>query len=1448
MQETRYQIKGMSQDLANQLFNPQYAFECRNIRINATDENSLLSLTNERGNKSIGTIINPMLDSNATNFKVLGIGQFSDYCIIFGTTGSEYKPDYIIRLSNNGAKILIRGHLNFNKDNPIKTVCVYENDKVQKVYWIDGINPPRVLNVANYTDEDELNNQKLNFLPKLSFNEKVSITKTSGGLFPAGVIQYAFTYSDKNLQESNLWYVSPLYYITEPNRGAEAGKSCNTAFKIGFTGIDTTFDYIQIYVIIRTSLNATPQCYKIANIQTDTTSFTDTGSYWEACSVEEIIGKQLGTFIPSTMATKDSTLFLGNYTIASPLVEENNYIRSIKDSLDFEFKPVNLDNNKLEIKERSVKTFRSGEHYRFGIQFMDEYGTPSNVLYLKDIQAPIADNSNNGIFAQKVIKATLGENPPTTLTNNFKRCRLLMVDRTNLPHRTLCQGVLCPTVYTPIDRVNNAPFAMSSWCMRGYSKDEDTNKTIRWKGNRALWDTHRKIGGELANQRYNDTVSGDHYDEKVSPWDNKLITVDTATRNGVNIVYYHMAFYRYWDSANTQFESYGGISIRFKVCKSSEPTMEYSDILEAEPTIAGSKYFQNLVTFCNWENYGSYKLIASLKAAIKDKIINGLIKDGAPHPELVANSLIYQRFEASHTTISKYTDILEWSKNNMGETGTVTSEWDSESWDFNTALRVANENINPFYCDHNIITFHSPDVVKYSTIIDGNSNIKYRAVGYTCMENSYFDHYIIATPSDGHARAGEQPYIKQSKGGLGNASLWRGAYLYPIYIWHRDKKLQASTTDNKGVWSKKVMSNVHKCGDSYAFTTALPTVSNNFEDCVFPEMGIPRVFNQDDLGGLNLDNQPYSTNRHRKLVYFGNVKTLHSIGGSPYSIIYEKDNGDYSGGISGGTTSDPCSIQYKSTPHVVMPMSYICKPNGNSTNIYSSTLPYSSSVTYTQNTKGYIWATDVHGIHTPSIMHYIPDNILKSNNPILYIAELYQDINAQDIYGGTTSDSIAKHTWIPISDWINIESNGVLEGYGDIFIGRWECLKTYPFSVDDSQSYVDITSFIVESDTNLSSRCDSYKETVNATNLDASKFNIFNPVYDQQNNLFNYASFSSFENVDNFQNQICWSGVKTLGEETDSWCRINVGNNMDLQGEHGQLRSIVNFNNNLYCFQDNAIYKLNYNTRVAITPSDGGPIQLSNNYNIDPPLLLNSNYGVSSFKHIAKGTAALYILDNKRKRLLSLDSKDTVTELSTVKGVNSLIPKLGTPTQVTVDTNIKDIYFNFSNIALGFNEDLMEFTSLYDYHTADFIFSMDENTYAIKGNNLYVQRQGNYGEFFIFKKPYYVELLMNEHPTKVKTFTNLEFNMDSDSADAVFDQINVSTSYQEAEETLSWSKLRPSNLKRKFRLWRIDVPRDKINSFDRMRDTWCKVRLTKRASTSLKKARVNHISISYNID
>ena len=44
-----FKIKGMQRDLSVSTFNPEYAYENMNIRITPTEDNTLLSITNEKG-------------------------------------------------------------------------------------------------------------------------------------------------------------------------------------------------------------------------------------------------------------------------------------------------------------------------------------------------------------------------------------------------------------------------------------------------------------------------------------------------------------------------------------------------------------------------------------------------------------------------------------------------------------------------------------------------------------------------------------------------------------------------------------------------------------------------------------------------------------------------------------------------------------------------------------------------------------------------------------------------------------------------------------------------------------------------------------------------------------------------------------------------------------------------------------------------------------------------------------------------------------------------------------------------------------------------------------------------------------------------------------------------------------------------------------------------------
>ena len=60
--------------------------------------------------------------------------------------------DRIYKLWFNGEKmygeLLYEGHLNLDVSSPLETLPYYENEDIQKVYWTDGLNQPRMINIV----------------------------------------------------------------------------------------------------------------------------------------------------------------------------------------------------------------------------------------------------------------------------------------------------------------------------------------------------------------------------------------------------------------------------------------------------------------------------------------------------------------------------------------------------------------------------------------------------------------------------------------------------------------------------------------------------------------------------------------------------------------------------------------------------------------------------------------------------------------------------------------------------------------------------------------------------------------------------------------------------------------------------------------------------------------------------------------------------------------------------------------------------------------------------------------------------------------------------------------------------------------------------------------------------------------------------------------------------
>ena len=379
-----FKTKGMQRDLAASAFNSEFAYENKNIRIITNEDNTLYSLVNEKGTKLAN--INGI---DSINGVVIGEATIDDELILFTTNiiSTINKIDRIYKIKLNGdnldGQILFEGNLNFNPTYPIETLIFYENEYIKKVYWTDGLNQPRVINIAATPDViSKWNNDSFNFVRTLNLNEKVTIERNivASGSFAPGVIQYAFTYFNKYGQESNIFYTSPLYYISYNNRGAGPEDKVSNSFNIKITDIDQRFDYIRIYSIHRTSINATPDVRRVADLalSVNKISYTDNGLSGDTIDPTELLYVGGEEVIFGTMTQKDNTLFLGDIKTKRKILDSTirDYFRGKRPTFSTYNKSISSPeaksyypyNNQLKMNSYQFKTFKYLEYYRFGIQ------------------------------------------------------------------------------------------------------------------------------------------------------------------------------------------------------------------------------------------------------------------------------------------------------------------------------------------------------------------------------------------------------------------------------------------------------------------------------------------------------------------------------------------------------------------------------------------------------------------------------------------------------------------------------------------------------------------------------------------------------------------------------------------------------------------------------------------------------------------------------------------------------------------------------------------------------------------------------------------------------------------------------------------------------------------------------------------------------------------------
>lgn len=1368
--------KGMNRDISKSKLSNNYMYDAMNIRITAREHSTALSITNEKGNKEV-TITPTQIEG-----QYIGSAILNNYVVIFTTNSGtdriyrlEYKPSNFFE-----SKLLFQGNLGFNVEYPIEALSIYENDNIQKIYWTDGLNRPRVINII--ADTSKYTNNSFDFVQVLGLKEtlKVSRIDTANGLFAPGVIQYAMTYFNKYGQESNIFATSDLLYTSFGDRGGSPEDKVSNSFRIQLSNVDTSFEYIRLYSIYRTSIDATPVVKNVADIviSGSTVSYVDTNTTGSSIDPTELLYVGGEDVVFKTMTQKDNTLFLGNYKINRKLVTPTikNALRG--GTINFSTKDLYANEvygtypyiNQLKFSSSQITTFKYGETYRFGVQFQHKTGKWSEAVFINDSvvnQHPSVINvaTSGGKERYKLVTGYYDLNNATIIQQlidlGYIRARGIVVYPSPSDRTILCQGVVCPTVANIKDRINNSPYAQSSWFFRPFAPNSMNSQN---------WD---KVPCPVANI-HNYTLAG-------------------ANRKGGEV--------QSNDYINRLFSSY-------KKFSSTQERLNY---------------------------------------------------------------------------VSPYDD--------------------------------------QFVIDQNIVTFHSPDIEFNDELqsINGQS-VKFRIVGVISLDALQSDVSILAeTPNPDPSDLGMyKPFIQVTSSSLGNEDGWKilsaaplwmakgkkdanNLFSFPVgwmvYPWHRNGSLVnvGNVAENEKIPAKlkqKKLSNLR-----YSLSTTYFDIDKVWyaerDDANHNGITNVNIFNSNEVSLIKIN--PPTNSGLGNLNYYGNVDRILAPGfygdyidNKGYTIWLAGwnngsgyENGDYNTIFNSTVVStynikeitnsnmkyftEPISVKYKSTPHAVFAFNYTSKSqqvilpdNGNN--------PISTAISGVDVNVPPVW---MDSFPTTETLPIYQDIISGATSAGLWIGELYND-NVINRFGGTSEEALEANRWVACGPVVNLTNDSgtavtsarIIYNEGDTYFQRYDCLKTYPFTLEDQNSVVEIMSFMCETRINIDGRYDRNRGQANNLVMTPQNFNLLNPVYSQKNNFFNYRSINyNRYNIDYFPNSITWTKTKSLGELTDTWTNITVASTLDLDGDKGELRLLEKLGNEIFSFQDKGIANILFNSRVQIPTSEGVPIEISNSYKVDGKRYVTIAHGLQNKWAKTITPSGMYFIDNITNDIMLFNGQQ-LSSISSEKGFRTFIGETNSLTEwnsrdfsnyiIQYDATNDDVYFIKNDTCLCYSELLQEFTSFFNYENVPFMFNMNGNFYSYKNNTIWQHELGDYNSFYGELKPYYITVVCNPEEPYDKIFNIVEYRADFYDQSGVFmpltsfDKLEVWNEYQSGLSMLSLSGATPSNLKKKFNVWRALIPRDNTNGRDRIRNTWAYVKLSNICKNTYR-AELHDIMVYYNV-
>lgn len=232
-----------------------------------------------------------------------------------------YRLDFTKSDISPEVRDIYSGYLDIQE--PVSSVCRWENDDLVKFYWADGRNQLRVINIAPSADVSNrsITPDALNILPHSSLSP-LTLVGYGGGLLPVGKIQYCYQLFNLRSNETSMSPISATFRLSKNDVGnastigSDSSDNSGKSIKLRATITDAgSFKYARIISLTYQNNTSLPTI-KIVNevpIVGGVVNYEDSGvSSLGELTIDEFNSLVTYMFIPKVIESKDNTLFAAN--------------------------------------------------------------------------------------------------------------------------------------------------------------------------------------------------------------------------------------------------------------------------------------------------------------------------------------------------------------------------------------------------------------------------------------------------------------------------------------------------------------------------------------------------------------------------------------------------------------------------------------------------------------------------------------------------------------------------------------------------------------------------------------------------------------------------------------------------------------------------------------------------------------------------------------------------------------------------------------------------------------------------------------------------------------------------------------------------------------------------------------------------------------------------------